>query len=135
MAQKRTMGQKVLYLIAFSGVVFLFASLLSIYSKGENQVVVGDMIAVSVAMLVVAVVLTFRNKDEVVQDERTVKIARKASASSWQLTYLLLAVQILIAQFAVQDRFAVAALSTMFFFMAVSQLALRMYYSRKGDVE
>lgn len=136
MAQKRTMGQKILYLFAFSAVVFLLASLLSVYSKGENQVIVSDLVAISVAMLVIAVVLTFRRRnDEIIQDERTLRIVRAASTYSWQLTYLLIAVLILAVQFNLANIPVIPALSVVIFFMVFSQLLLRTYFSQKGDVE
>lgn len=125
-----------MYLFAFSAVVFLLASLLSVYSKGENKVIVSDLVSVSVAMLVVAVVLTFRRrKDEIIQDERTLRVVRAASTYSWQLTYLLIAALILAAQFNLADIPVIPALSLVFFFMVFSQLLLRMYFSQKGDVE
>ena len=129
--QKRTM-----YTLAFSALVLLLAAGISFYENGISGIIVSDLVAVAAAMIFVAVFKAFYSRnDEPQQDERTRKITQAASTYAWWATYVLIAIMILASQFKLVEIPTVAALSIVMFFTVFSQMILRFYFSRKGDIE
>ncbi|VVB73254.1 Uncharacterised protein [uncultured archaeon] len=130
------MERKTWYLLAFSAIVFLLAALIGFYGKDKQENITTDLVAIGAAILAVTVAreLLYKGKAPVV-DERTKKIVRFASSYSWWLSYVLIAILILVDQFNLATLSAQSVLGLVFFFMVFSQFALRFYFERKGDVE
>lgn len=129
--QGENMKQRTLYTLGFSALVLLLAGFIGLTSG--DSLIITDLIAIACAIIAVAIIQEFIRKEEPVSDERTKAITARASAVSWWLSYMLIAILILGEQFKIITANAMQVLGLVFFFMIFSQLAFRVYFNRKGD--
>ncbi len=81
-----------------------------------------------------AVFMRSRYPERYQKDERTNRISAYSLSWSWSITYLLIAVLILMDYFKLVEFTASFVLSILFFTMTASMLLLRWHFGRKGDV-
>lgn len=86
------------------------------------------LLAIGVAMLVILFV-----KKKPSYDERQVKYKRISTSYSWSITYLIIAVLILINQFQLFKLTVQGVLGIIFFVMITAQLITYFIFNKKGE--
>lgn len=91
------------------------------------------LISFGVTFFIVMMFAYMKRKNLGKPDERDKKIAKAAMAYSWYFTYVFIALLILIDVMGLTKPSVQAVLGLVFFFMLISQFALRTYYGYRGD--
>jgi hypothetical protein len=124
-----------MYSLMLAAVVYLAAAYFGFFTPSADDGMVSMLVAIGTAMVAVSIVRAWQErKGEPLVDERTKLVHRIAVGYSWWLSYVVIAILLLVQQFKLAELGVEGVLSLVFFTMIASLLAFRFYLSRKGDL-
>lgn len=123
------------WMILLGALVLVIGMAIIALSPADRAGSESTLISIGVVMIVVGFVRNLRQRDGIVKDERTRKIADRSAAYSWVLTLLVLMAAYWLNRFGAVAFTVDGIIATTYVTMVATMIGFQQYYARRGDTE